>query len=94
MESVRPSLIYAYAAIVSKCVYINFTPSDGGLSQGLVDLANQYQVPLMGCDGKSGETLVKSALAPLFAMRNLEVMSWEGYNLLGNMDGQVLQNQE
>jgi myo-inositol-1-phosphate synthase len=94
VESVRPSLIYAYAAIVSKCVYINFTPSEGGLSQGLVDLANQYQVPLMGCDGKTGETLVKSALAPLFAMRNLEVMSWEGYNLLGNMDGQVLQNKE
>lgn len=46
----------------------------------------------MGNDGKTGETLVKSALAPLFVCRNLEVLSWEGFNILGNMDGAVLEN--
>lgn len=94
IDNVRPSLIYAYAAITSRCAYVNFTPSEGGLSQGLVDLAKEYNVPVMGSDGKTGETLVKSALAPMFALRNLEVMSWEGYNILGNMDGQVLENKE
>ena len=44
----------------------------------------------MGNDGKTGETLIKSALAPMFLWRNLEILSWEGFNLLGNMDGHVL----
>ena len=44
----------------------------------------------MGCDGKTGETLVKSALAPMFAMRHLPVLSWIGQNVLGNRDGAVL----
>jgi len=44
----------------------------------------------MGCDGKTGETLLKSVLAPMFARRNLHVMSWVGHNIFGNMDGQIL----
>jgi myo-inositol-1-phosphate synthase len=44
----------------------------------------------MGYDGKTGETLLKSTLAPMFAQRNLEVMSWVGHNIFGNMDGKVL----
>ncbi len=94
IDQIRPSFVYAYGAITSGCAYINFTPSEGGFSQGLVDLALENRVPIMGSDGKTGETLVKSALAPMFAARHLEVLSWEGYNLLGNMDGQVLQNDE
>ena len=43
-----------------------------------------------GQDGKTGETLLKSVLAPMFAARNLEVLSWVGHNIFGNMDGQVL----
>ena len=94
IELIRPSLIYAIAAIKSKAAYINFTPSEAGLCGGLVELAEKYRVPIMGSDGKTGETLVKSALAPMFATRNLEVLSWEGYNILGNLDGKVLQNKE
>jgi len=48
----------------------------------------------MGDDGKTGETLVKSALAPMFATRNLEVLSWFGQNILGNRDGEILQDPE
>ena len=44
----------------------------------------------MGCDGKTGETLLKSVLAPMFRQRNLQVMSWVGHNIFGNMDGKVL----
>ncbi len=85
-----PVPIYAYAAIHAGCPYINFTPSSAALFPALVQLAESKGVPVMGNDGKTGETLVKSALAPMFMCRNLEVLSWEGFNILGNMDGQVL----
>lgn len=91
---VRASTIYAYAAIRSGHPYINFTPSNGALFPAMVKLAETEQVPVMGNDGKTGETLVKSALAPMFACRNLSVLSWEGFNILGNMDGRVLENPE
>lgn len=91
-EKVRASTLYAYAAIQEGCPYINFTPSNGALFPAMVQLAENRQTPVMGDDGKTGETLVKSALAPLFAFRNLDVMSWTGFNILGNMDGQVLDN--
>ena len=48
----------------------------------------------MGNDGKTGETLVKSALAPMFKYRNLKVLTWQGYNILGDRDGQVLADPE
>jgi myo-inositol-1-phosphate synthase len=84
------STIYAYAAIEEGCPYINFTPSTGALFPAIVHLAEKNGVPVMGSDGKTGETLVKSALAPMFMCRNLDVLSWEGFNILGNMDGSVL----
>ncbi len=48
----------------------------------------------MGHDGKTGETLLKSVLAPMFAARNLEIMSWVGHNIFGNLDGRVLDDPE
>ena len=47
----------------------------------------------MGSDGKTGETMLKSAIAPMFKYRNLHVMSWQGYNILGDRDGKVLSNE-
>jgi myo-inositol-1-phosphate synthase len=93
-EAVRAGTIYAYAAIASGCPYINFTPSNGALVPAIVQLAEAHGVPVMGNDGKTGETLVKSALAPMFACRDLEVLSWEGFNILGNLDGRILDNPE
>ena len=87
------SSLYAYAAIDEGHPYINFTPSTGSALGGLIELANQRGVPHMGRDAKTGETLVKSALAPMFTMRNLRVRSWEGHNILGNADGQVLEDE-
>jgi len=89
-QAVRASTLYAYAAILEGCPYINFTPSNGALLPAFIQLAESRGVPVMGNDGKTGETLVKSALAPMFHCRNLEILSWEGFNLLGNMDGNVL----
>lgn len=84
------SVIYAYAALDLGVPYLNFTPSLGSSIPALIQLAEERGVPHMGRDGKTGETLVKSVLAPMFKARNLRVLSWVGYNILGNRDGQVL----
>jgi myo-inositol-1-phosphate synthase len=86
------SSLYAYAALVDGHPYVNFTPSPGSSPGGLRELAAEEGVPHMGSDGKTGESLVKAALAPMFAGRNLHVMSWEGHNVLGNTDGRVLED--
>ncbi|WP_276301591.1 inositol-3-phosphate synthase [Halorussus lipolyticus] len=88
------SSLYAYAALVDGHPYVNFTPSTGSALGGLHEVAEDEGVPHMGRDAKTGETLVKSALAPMFAGRNLRVMSWEGHNILGNTDGKVLEDKE
>lgn len=93
-SQVSPSMLCAYAAFLESCSYINFTPNPGSSIGALQELANSKGLPHYGNDGKTGETLVKSALAPMFVMRNLRVMSWEGTNLLGNNDGKVLNNPE
>ncbi|WP_222918796.1 inositol-3-phosphate synthase [Natrinema sp. SYSU A 869] len=87
------SVCYAYAAIVDGHPFVNFTPSTGNALGGVRELAAENGVPHMGRDAKTGETLVKSALAPMFAGRNLHVMSWEGHNILGNKDGLVLEDE-
>ena len=84
------SSLYAIAALDLGYSYINFTPSLGSAPAAIDELARLRAARHMGCDGKTGETLMKSVLAPLFALRNLEVMSWVGHNIFGNMDGQVL----
>lgn len=84
------SSLYALAALDAGCPFVNFTPSTGIRVPALEQRALELGLPYMGDDGKTGETLVKSVLAPLFAMRNLEVLSWVGQNILGNRDGAVL----
>ncbi|CAG0930898.1 myo-inositol-1-phosphate synthase [Planctomycetaceae bacterium] len=93
-EQVRASALYSWAAVLEGCPYLNFTPSNAALLPAVVKLAEKNDVPVMGDDGKTGETLVKSALIPMFLYRNLEVLSWEGFNILGNMDGRVLDDPE
>lgn len=93
-DRVAPSMLSAYAALLENCSYINFTPNAGIAIGALGELADQQHVAYAGSDGKTGETLVKTALAPMFACRNLRVMSWEATNMLGNSDGATLNNPE
>lgn len=86
------SSLYAIAALDAGCSYINFTPSLGSSPPAISELARLRGTRHMGCDGKTGETLMKSVLAPMFAQRNLQVMSWVGHNIFGNLDGRVLNN--
>lgn len=89
-----PSTLYAIAAMEAGCSYINFTPSLGAALPAVQELADQRRVAYMGCDGKTGETLLKSVLAPMFRARNLKVLSWVGHNIFGNLDGKILDHPE
>jgi len=84
------SSLYAIGALDLGIPYINFTPSLGATPLGIDQLARERGTCHAGRDGKTGETLLKSVLAPMFAARNLEVMSWVGCNIFGNLDSQVL----
>ncbi len=84
------STLYAIAAMQSGSAFVNFTPSIGSDLPGLDEYARQQNVVHVGRDGKTGETLMKAVLAPMFAARNLKVMSWVGHNIFGNLDGKVL----
>ena len=84
------SSLYALAALRRGYTYINFTPSLGASLPALDELAQSTGAIYAGKDGKTGETLMKTVLAPMFADRNLKVMSWVGHNIFGNRDGLVL----
>jgi myo-inositol-1-phosphate synthase len=84
------SVLYAYAALSSGRALVNFTPNLGSSLPALRALAEKNGVPHAGQDGKTGETLVKTVLAPMFRARALKVLAWQGYNMLGNRDGEVL----
>lgn len=85
-----PGALSAYAAYKAGCGFVDFTPSLSTRIPALDELARGQGLPYAGHDGKTGETLVKTALAPLFAHRALHVRSWYGANILGGGDGATL----
>ncbi|CAL9436412.1 hypothetical protein SUDANB95_02142 [Actinosynnema sp. ALI-1.44] len=85
-----PSSLVAYAAFRAGCAFADFTPSTGVALPALDELALERGVPYAGRDGKTGETLLRAALAPMFVSRALRVRSWTGTNLLGGGDGATL----
>jgi myo-inositol-1-phosphate synthase len=84
------SSLYAWAAIDLGLPYVNFTPSLGASFPAIQELAVEKNSLIGGKDGKTGETLLKSVLAPMFALRNWRILSWVGHNIFGNRDGLVL----
>ncbi len=93
-EYATASMLYAYVALKLGLPYGNFTPSVGSSLPALKQLAEEKGVPHAGNDGKTGETLVKTTLAPMFAYRNLKILGWMSYNILGDYDGKVLSHRE
>ncbi|MFD3540239.1 inositol-3-phosphate synthase [Streptomyces sp. NPDC058662] len=85
-----PSSLYAAAALRAGCPYVNFTPSTGLHSPALAAAAAASGLPHAGRDGKTGQTLLRSVLAPMFVQRALTVRAWSGTNLLGGGDGAAL----
>jgi myo-inositol-1-phosphate synthase len=86
----RLSSLYAAAALRAGCPYVNFTPSAGLHHPALCTAPALSAVPYAGRDGKTGQTLLRSVLAPMFTQRALAVRAWSGTNLLGGGDGAAL----
>ncbi|MFF3749042.1 inositol-3-phosphate synthase [Streptomyces sp. NPDC002018] len=84
------SSLYAAAAVRAGCSYVNFTPSTGLRTEALTAAAEAGGLPHAGRDGKTGQTLLRSVLAPMFMQRALTVRAWSGTNLLGGGDGAAL----
>ncbi|MFE9763904.1 inositol-3-phosphate synthase [Streptomyces sp. NPDC005808] len=89
-DALPPSSLYAAAALRAGCPYVNFTPSTGLHHPALASLAEAGGLPYAGRDGKTGQTLLRSVLGPMFAQRALTVRAWSGTNLLGGGDGASL----
>jgi myo-inositol-1-phosphate synthase len=91
-QEISPAMLYAYAAISENAPYGNFTPSVSADIPALIEYAENKGVPIAGKDGKTGQTMIKSVLAPAFRTRALKVEGWYSTNILGNRDGLALSN--
>ncbi len=87
---ISPSMIYAYAALKSGIPYINGAPNLTNDVPAIIQLANQLNIPIAGKDFKTGQTLMKTILAPGLKARLLGIDGWFSTNILGNRDGEVL----
>ncbi|HEX2919892.1 MAG TPA: inositol-3-phosphate synthase [Bacteroidales bacterium] len=90
--SIPPSMIYAYAALKSGVPYANGSPNLSCDVPAITELANITETPLSGKDYKSGQTFMKTMLAPGLRARLLGIDGWFSTNILGNRDGEVLNN--
>jgi myo-inositol-1-phosphate synthase len=88
--SISPSMLYAYAALTSGIPYINGSPNLTVDIPALVELAKERELPIGGKDFKTGQTLMKTILAPGLKARLLGLEGWYSTNILGNRDGAVL----
>jgi len=93
-EHIAPSMIYAYAAIKLGVPFANGAPNLTCDIPALIDLAKETNTPIGGKDFKTGQTLMKTILAPGLHARALGVRGWFSTNILGNRDGYVLDNPE
>jgi myo-inositol-1-phosphate synthase len=88
--AISPAMIYAYAAIKEDVPYANGAPSLAADIPALVELATDRAVPIAGKDFKTGQTLMKTIVAPGLKARMLGLEGWYSTNILGNRDGEVL----
>jgi myo-inositol-1-phosphate synthase len=93
-ERIAPSMIYAYAALKSNVPFANGAPNLTVDIPALTKLAEQNNVPICGKDFKTGQTLMKTIIAPGLKARMLGLDGWYSTNILGNRDGEVLDDPE
>ena len=94
VETISPSMCYAYAALSEGVPFIMGAPNLCVDIPAMWELAEKMRVPIAGKDFKSGQTLMKTVLAPMFKTRMLGVNGWFSTNILGNRDGEVLDQPE
>jgi myo-inositol-1-phosphate synthase len=92
--AIAPSQIYAYAALSEGVPFVNGAPNLTVDIPALQELARRNNAPICGKDFKTGQTLLKTTLAPMFKARMLGVAGWYSTNILGNRDGEVLDDPE
>lgn len=88
--AIAPSMVYAYAAIKSGVPFINGAPNLTVDIPAMMELARRHNVPIAGKDFKTGQTLMKTIVAPGLKARLLGLHGWFSTNILGNRDGEVL----
>ncbi len=93
-DAVPPSMIYAYAALQEGVPFANGAPNLTVDVPALIELAAERGVPIGGKDFKTGQTMMKTILAPGFKARMLGLSGWFSTNILGNRDGEVLDDPE
>ena len=91
---IAPSMCYAYAALKEGCPFIMGAPNTTVDIPAMWQLAEQTRMPICGKDFKTGQTLVKSGFAPIISTRCLALDGWFSTNILGNRDGEVLDEPE
>ncbi|HKG93779.1 MAG TPA: inositol-3-phosphate synthase [Gemmatimonadaceae bacterium] len=89
-EAIAPSMLYAYAALMEGVPFANGAPNLTVDMPCLVQLANERGVPISGKDFKTGQTWMKTVIAPGLKARMLGLAGWYSTNILGNRDGEVL----
>ncbi len=92
--AIAPSMLYAWAAITSGVPFANGAPNLTVDVPALLELARERNIPICGKDFKTGQTLMKTILAPGFKARMLGMNGWFSTNILGNRDGEVLDDPE
>jgi myo-inositol-1-phosphate synthase len=93
-KAIAPSMVYAYAALKSGVPFANGAPNLTVDIPALMQLADQMNMPICGKDFKTGQTLMKTILAPGLKARLLGLHGWYSTNILGNRDGEVLDDPE
>ncbi len=93
-EAIPSSMVYAYAALMERIPYANGAPNLTVDIPALMDLAQTQGVPVVGKDFKTGQTLIKTVIAPGLKARLIGIKGWYSTNILGNRDGEVLDDPE
>jgi myo-inositol-1-phosphate synthase len=89
-EMIAPSMVYAYASLMEGVPFANGAPNLTVDLPVMLELSRQHEAPICGKDFKTGQTLMKTILAPGFKARMLGLSGWFSTNILGNRDGEVL----
>ena len=92
--AIAPSMLYAYAALMEGVPFANGAPNLTADTSALLKLAIDNGVPICGKDFKTGQTLLKTVISPMLKARMLGVAGWYSTNILGNRDGEVLDDPE
>jgi myo-inositol-1-phosphate synthase len=93
-ESIAPSMLYAWACLMEDVPFMNGAPNLTVDIPAMLELARERELPIGGKDFKTGQTLMKTVLAPMLKARMLGLSGWYSTNILGNRDGEVLDDPE